>query len=218
MSYKQWQTQSAPGFLQGANGKALVGGLGQAKDDQVTLLKQAVKARFPDYAPTDALPAIGGERQIDRGPTETDDSYRGRLKAAWDAWQFGGSAYGILRQLWAAGMTTAQLVQMNGVVFWLDTDGLTLKTATLSTTPYVFGFDAPLTFWSKFAIVFPVGTALLTTAQQSALKTIVARWKRGSATYLGATVVQTGRLWGVPIAAWGSGGTWGGSTSTYYSP
>jgi hypothetical protein len=217
MGYSDYQQNASPGFLQGSNGRALMGGLGQAKDDQVTLLKSAVKARFADYAPVDALPVIGGERQIDRGPTEDPTSYVARLKDAWDAWQFGGSAYGMLRQLWAAGLTTAQVVQMNGVVFWLDNDGVTLLTSTLTTVPYVFGMDASLTFWSKFTIVFPVGTALFTTAQQDALRTVVKRWKRGAATYIGATVVQTGALWGVPIETWANDGTWGGS-STFYTP
>lgn len=39
----------------------------------------AVKARFPTFAPSDALPALGRERGIRRGFAETDAQYRARL-------------------------------------------------------------------------------------------------------------------------------------------
>lgn len=62
---------------------------------------QAVKARFIDTCPDDAVPYIGDDRQIEIGIGEPLSSYRERLKGAWQAWAMAGTEAGLLAQLQA---------------------------------------------------------------------------------------------------------------------
>ena len=67
---------------------------------------QGVKARFFDSNtfPADALPLLGAERLIERYPADTDETYKARLKDAWNIWQEAGTQAGIRRQLEAFGL------------------------------------------------------------------------------------------------------------------
>ena len=63
--------------------------------------KQGTLARFPGVGTPDALPAIGRDRLIERGPTESDTSYSERLASAFDTWRTAGNAHTLLRGLLA---------------------------------------------------------------------------------------------------------------------
>lgn len=62
-------------------------------------MREGIKARMPGIGTYTALPYLGRDRQIDRGPTEPDASYAARLSGAFDAWRIAGSARAILEQL-----------------------------------------------------------------------------------------------------------------------
>jgi hypothetical protein len=66
------------------------------------LLVQAVKARSAILCPDDALYLVGAARDLERYPGETDDAYRARVTAAFDAHEWAGTAKGIEDQLTAA--------------------------------------------------------------------------------------------------------------------
>ncbi len=74
----------------------VVGLMLDAYTDQV---REGIKARFPGEGTSDALGPLGRDRQMERGPTETDTGYAARLSGAFDAWRRAGSAYAILTQL-----------------------------------------------------------------------------------------------------------------------
>lgn len=98
---------------------------GQIYDQQVDLAKAAVRARFPDYAPADALPYQGQDRKLIQGHNETDEIFRTRLKAAWDQWALAGIWAEVLFQLfWSAGLSTGStwIVQQNGYAYNLSAD------------------------------------------------------------------------------------------------
>jgi hypothetical protein len=103
-NFETYQTVDlAPGWLQDQWGRAFLGALGARKDAHVALLKEAAKCGMPSLCPVDALALLGAERGIDRGPAETEASYRGRVRAAWDTWRWAGTPFGLLAAFYWAG-------------------------------------------------------------------------------------------------------------------
>jgi hypothetical protein len=182
MSYTTWLQSLQSKWLQGQQSQVYFGALGGTLDDQNSLLKQAVKCRFPTVAPSDALAAIGDERQLDRGPAETDPGYALRTRAAWNQWPFAGTWPGLLTALHYAGFSGGVIVQQNGLYYTYSAtpnyNDLTqnLVIANLDTlvqdlppfnanplnnaqtipagTPWWL-FDGDTGFCSRFAILFP---------------------------------------------------------------
>lgn len=114
VSYREWQTTGAgdtpslaPPRLRERWGAALMGVLGGVKDDIASATREAVKVRFLETCPDDALPEHGAERGIERYPGEGAPSYRARLRAAWETWLYAGTRRGVLAALSAAGFTAA---------------------------------------------------------------------------------------------------------------
>lgn len=154
VSYQDYQVKIAPSWLQRNYGLALLSSLGAIKDSFVDQLRQAVKARMPDYAPPDALAHIGNDRGLPQGVTETNAAYATRLRTAWDTqWNFAGSGYSILTALTLAGYGNAILVQQNGLYFTLS--GGVLSIGTLGGAPPNWFFTATNNLWSKFAVILP---------------------------------------------------------------
>lgn len=93
---------------------------GQLYDDNVEQLREAVLARFPGEAPSDALSHIGGDRKLIQGYAESNANFRVRLRTAWDDWSRAGTPVELLTQLYWEGYTTAVLVQQNGLIYSLS--------------------------------------------------------------------------------------------------
>src|SRR5262249_12038764 len=149
-------TLNIPWATSGRYNSAYWGGWGAVFDDQVSKLKQAIKARMPTQAPSDALTPLGDERQIDRGPTESDQAYALRLRGAWEAWARAGTPLGLLLALYYAGFPGAVVVQQNGLAYALSTPlaadpTQSLILTTLGTNPnitsvppwWLFDFNNP---------------------------------------------------------------------------
>lgn len=92
-TYLQWALDNCPPWLLGEWGTKLITVIGQTLDDAYTEAFEAGAAGSVDAPtfPADALPLLGSERNIERYPAETDDEYKGRVKAAWDSWQQAGT-------------------------------------------------------------------------------------------------------------------------------
>jgi hypothetical protein len=250
MSFADWLRKQTPTWFRNTNGDALWKQTGAMLDKQTDLLLQGVLSRFPTkgsldnvtdpvnpaYAlpADDALTAQGFDRQLPRGPGETSAAYSARLQAAWDAWHYGGSHWGVLQALRLAGFTgpTAYVVQDNGrFVRLTGSAGLpadmtfgTLSVCADSGRPG-WVFDTRRDFFSRFALVYtsmPAGAgALNTSAGQSAQNTIVRAWKPSEAIFAGTYVITGARIWGFSasppaLPTWGTG-NWGGS-STFIGP
>lgn len=145
-NYNSWQKSNAPPWLGQPYGQQWVGAHGAVKDALVAQLKQSVKVRFPLVAPPDALQLLGNERSIIRGINESNTAYAGRVQRAWDSWQWGGTAFGILSQLYAIGYTSTVIVS-RGILYSLNAAGQ-LNTPTVQPAgrnPY----------WSTFAVIVP---------------------------------------------------------------
>lgn len=139
--------------------QALLGAIGKLKDEQLSLLRDAIFARFPGKAPVDALTQIAAERLLDRGPADTDQSWGSRLRMAWD-WHFlRGRALGLLRILKVMGYPKTWILTQSGLAHSLDGSD-NLVTFTLPANPGIVGtppfltIDLNTTLWNRFVLVF----------------------------------------------------------------
>lgn len=68
-------------------------------DATVDRIERGIKQRFPGGgAAADALPYIGRDRNIIRGPAQSRASWELQLIRAWDDWQLAGIAWSLLEQ------------------------------------------------------------------------------------------------------------------------
>jgi hypothetical protein len=117
MGYSTFQGSIQPGFLRGPYGLAWGGGLGVVKDFLGDLTKQGIQQRFIIQAQQDALAAIGSERGIPQGISESSATYITSLLSAWQAWELGGTPWAILALLNFLGYETAYIICQNGTVY-----------------------------------------------------------------------------------------------------
>lgn len=227
MAYRDFTTLSAPSWLQGPNGGAFVGELGGAKDDILDKARLGVLARFPGKvvrelgataveAPGDALDYTGADRQTPRAPGEADQFYSVRLVTAWDDLALLGGPFALLNSLSIMGYVGANIIQDNGRYWYLSAGALasgTLMTHVIRGRPG-WTFDGRDDLWSRFALLFTAdATNLSGRPGQIILNSIVHRLRPALATYMGAFVTLSGRIWGWPTTVtWGDGGLWGGSS------
>lgn len=157
-NYDQYLVNAVPMWLRGTTGAALGDGefffqqLGAFLNWQAQRRKDAVFCRLPSYAPTeDAMKYLGDERQLGRGPTEPEASYRQRLVNAWTAWLSAGTPLGVLSALYFAGYTSVAIAQRG---WWYTTTAGTTLNGTALTQPSYQIAGVPLTYWSGFDIYF----------------------------------------------------------------
>lgn len=176
----------APSWLQGPIADALLTAPGTMLNAWANWATNGVRARFPSEAPSDALGYIGNDRNLERGPAQTDDGYREQLRKAFDTWRRAGNPTTILRQLAAyfAGTATPPLRTVTDAAVWHE-----YSYVTDDATKTIVGDNWT---WDAFT-----GT----------------RWWRGWVIIDSSAAPWTIDRWGDP-GDWGDGGTWG-SSATY---
>jgi hypothetical protein len=239
MPYEEDLPKRLPPPWRDERGVAFGRAVGRRLDSVVQSFREAVFARLPVLAPADALKYHGKERQIDRGPTETDEAYALRLQTAWDAWAGddtpftgagGGAAshLGMLRALQGIGIpmgpSGAIIVQQNGRYVHLDGAGnLVVGTlmfcvnrqnlaGAIESRPG-WTFEARDNFYSEFGIVFPIPTVF----DPAALNAVVTKWRPSKALFIGTWVIESGRVLGWPTGrTLGTEPNLGGNVVTFY--
>lgn len=111
MSYTTYVVALAPPWLRGRWGEQWHRAQGLLFDMVAEGAVQAVKARLLRSGPDDALPYAGNDRQIERAPGESADSYRARLLGAFETWRLAGTNKGILSALAVIGYTKAAIYE-----------------------------------------------------------------------------------------------------------
>jgi hypothetical protein len=104
-------------FEKGFYGAAWGAAFGTVKDQLMEATKLGLMARYPFYAPLDALGEIAQERGIVQGVDESTADFIARLSNAWGVWSIGGTYWGLLAELFGAGYETAYIVATNGYVY-----------------------------------------------------------------------------------------------------
>jgi hypothetical protein len=102
MGFLETQPKQLPKWLTGkdgqghAEGVAFARSFGATKDTELALLKDAVKVRWPQVGPADALKLQGADRVLLQAPGEGDADFRLRMGNAHELWLWGGTHAGFI--------------------------------------------------------------------------------------------------------------------------
>ena len=101
-------------------------GLAAILDGGMQLLVEGMQARLPGIGTPTALPYIGRDRRVIRGPNESDAEYAARLLDWLDLWRAAGNAYALAKALQAflaPGHPRIRIVTRSGFWWTLDPSG-----------------------------------------------------------------------------------------------
>jgi len=138
----------SPAYLQGYQGQRYVLVLSMYYDMLGDAAAYAVRARFPLTAPSDALPWLASDRQIDRGPSESVEAYNIRLVAWLDLWRRAGSAASVIGAIaaYSAGLyeveTVAESLTAPSLSSWDVYDPATTQTTNQHVAPANWDWDS----------------------------------------------------------------------------
>ena len=188
----------SPPWLRRQFGGALMQAFSLPLDALVERTRQGVKARFPGAGAPGALGYIGNDRQIERGPLQSDSGYAEQLSAAFDTWRNAGGARTVLSQLryYFAPADGPIMRTVSDRATWHDLDpvtGIVTKTPTAGN----WNWDGTIKKWRAWVIIEGdiyigqrvwggwtwgdgVWGADITLAEALDLKRIVKKWMRAS--------------------------------------
>lgn len=182
-----------PRWLTTGEGRLVNYTLDLLKDAFVKRIYLGLLARFPQdpndptgatTAPTDALAAMGRDRRVVRGISDTDASYAARLLLWLDDRKTCGNPFTLMRQLAGYCGSTASFRTVDNSGNWYSRSATGVETSSIAASNW--NWDGSTTAWSRFwVIVYPGG---LWTAETSL-------WGGGGATWgetgtLGTTATQ----------------------------
>lgn len=209
--YFSHQPGTAPPWMQGKYGRRLLGVLGLVKDAFVEATKRAVKARYIDYAPADALDAVGENYNLDRAFISDDSVFKAMLRRAWEIWGKGGTDQSILDALATVGLTNVQIVhdwdwsadEFSGTRWW--------RFWVIVHRPHPFGPPPPWGSappWGDPSWHWGVGAG---GERLQTMQRLIRKWKPTHAYCVEVLIpMGSGHLWGDGTWTWGDGTvTWG---------
>jgi hypothetical protein len=157
----------------------------------------AVRARFPNLAPLDALQWLAQDRQIFQGPSETNAAYVARLIQWLDIWRHAGSSTGILL----------------AYLSWLTP----LAPQVLTVQSSAAGAGSSWDSYAAGSTPFPAGSSTPTPPIHQAVIPANWDWDGASQPYFNSwaywrkwIIIQSSGSqapWTAPTATWASGGT-----------
>jgi len=192
-SFVDTRLADVPAWACGHDGAALQTVLGQDQDAAVRSLEDTVKMASPYLCADDALNACGRRFNLPRYDGEPNGTaplggpggqgasgYRGRLCAAWDAWQWAGTAKAVTDQFVAYGFGAVTVLP----VYQAPAPFLPETSSTSYSEFYVFITDmgstgiVPLVLgsWTLGSASSILGSTM-TAAQLAAVKRIILKWK-----------------------------------------
>lgn len=203
-----------PANMCGDNGTAFFGSMGDEKNDLQLRTTQSVLLRFPTKTHPTALPNCGVERQIERGPEESDESYATRLESGFDLWKWSGTDRGILTAMDTSGVP-APLDILPGEDWPSDwkQDGLCWVVSGREWDPL------DTSHWAKFFVLVSANSIAGANAGtwasgvQPVWQTQIRKWKDAQATCPAVYVISSPQDWAniwAPTGFWGDGdeGDW----------
>lgn len=199
-SYKDFQRDLAPAWLQKKRGKAWLEGHGEEKDGLVSLLADAVKAHLAKVAPEDALVLLAVERGFERFKGERLDAFRARVLGAFEFWEFAGTRRGmetVLKQLGYRPYVAEH---------WKED-----RTKWSEFSIYLFPDQKALTSWAWGTGAWGDGRLWgldVGADEPPRVRGVIDKMKPAHSKLRAVTYVKTGQAWG-DGHTWGQG-TWGG--------
>ncbi len=115
----------APRWLTTGDGELNLYSLHLVVDAWLERARLGVYARFPEYAPADALAAIARDRKMIRGINEPQSSFAVRLNRWLDSHKLNGNPFVLCQQIrdFLQADIVVRTVDQNGNWFWIDADG-----------------------------------------------------------------------------------------------
>ena len=168
---------------------------------------QAIRVRFFSECPADALPHIGTERDLERGPGETTAQYRERLRLAFDAYAYAGSEKSIKDQLAVFGYTAVTVYESED---WYPGAAEWWRFWVVIDAPH--DFPTPTNIWDT-AIWDGFTWDDAATDAAARICRVICKWKPAHAKNVAVIVVHSGSLWD-HSATWDSF-TWDGLATTF---
>ena len=212
MDYDDYQVRFAPSWLQDEGGALWNRILGLAKQMLVEGARAAVKMRFADVAPLDALPALLEDRNLDPAWREDEKSVRARIKAAWSTWQKAGTKAGMSEALELAGYTTYEIREQpqDGTLAWWEFEVWLYPPFPWSDEYLADGrWDEP-GVWEDGG----VWAGDMPAPDLSRVRLVVRKWKPAHTVCRRIVVVHAGETWDAtappgtwdddPVATWGN--------------
>lgn len=197
--------------------------LGRAQDDEITLLKEAVRMQAgPFTCPDDALDIIGKDFGIPRFPGEADGTaptdatdpstgsgYRGRLCNAWATWELAGTKAAIIASLHAFGFDDAS-VSIYEFFEWPTPDGWWSKFYVVLRSGGFFSVSPLL--WGSFQWGEVTWGTTATTADIRQIVGQILKWKSAHSLPVKVVLWFDGEIWGPMV--WGDS-VWGGTSAAW---
>lgn len=156
---------ACPSWLQDKYGSLLMGIQSVQLDAAQEIFRQGIVSRMPGYGTPEALPYIGRDRLLPRGPNEPLDGYVGRLQGAFDTWRVAGNAATMLRQVSVVASpsnlpTTIRTVSAESTlgrsVWHKTTDG---ETVTKYVVTPGWDWDGQPELWSRLWVIIDATSA-----------------------------------------------------------
>ena len=150
-----------PAWLTTGDGEKVWFSLGVVMDRFLERAWQGHKARFPSFAPADALTALGRDRKIVRGINESADSFAIRQHRWLDDHRIRGNPFALLEQLRAYCNVdmVARTVDRRGSWYTVDADGVWSFRLAEGNWDWDGG---PVADWSRFWVILYPPTSLWT--------------------------------------------------------
>lgn len=235
VSYARYQQELLPAPLRGPVGEVYAGDLGAAKDDLVSLAKDAVylgQLVDPDAlgreTPDDGLAKLGADADLEQGPIESPQDYRARILGAWDLWGWAGTPYGyslaferLKRPIRGARFISAsQWVAPDGLTsdwsrFWpiVWTGPLAVGRFTVGPWALVGGDASAFVLWTfGDGTEYGDGSTYGSSAaieDLAEIRTVLAKWKN-SRDRVPALLIASGEVYGTPGLTYGDAWAFGG--------
>lgn len=131
-------------------------------DATAEALRQGVLARMPGFGTVEALPYIGNDKQILRGPGESNESFIARVQATLTTWKIAGNALSVISQL--VGYISPEVARIRYVVTGLDennnavADWITVEAGSVTfyrANPSNWDWDGAANNFRWWLIVYP---------------------------------------------------------------
>ena len=230
MGYEEYQLSLHSPPLQGPYGELWARAHGALKDNHAQAAKEAVKARFVQVCPPDALEYHAEERGLERMPADTEAEWRARILAAWDLWKWAGTRKGVIDAIKLTGLTS---VGIRDYWDWPDPVGFGAFGGFVDPATHIFYANGPsVGKWAKFWVVIDQphpwvwegawgdpgvygdgGTwgTTMTQGEAERVRRQIRQWKPAHAWCVNVILVLSGEIWGEPLGGvWSDPGTWGG--------
>jgi hypothetical protein len=146
-----------PSWLTTGEGERVHFALGIVIDAFAERWRQGVLASFPEYAPPDALAAIGRDRKLIRGIDEPDDAYAARLVGWLSKHRLRGNPFALLEQVqtYLQAAVRVRTVDVRGNWYTREFDGT--ESAELAAGNWDWD-SRDASRWSSFwLIIYPAG-------------------------------------------------------------